>query len=102
MARVRVLLAAGDAASRQTCEGQLRRAGAFVSAARTAFEAIVKASCQLPDLILLDESLDDMAAAEAGELITTCPATAHIPVLCVAAGRRLPRRVLSIIRQAAG
>lgn len=99
-AGVRVLLAGGDAESRQSRERQLLRAGAFVSAARTAFEAIVKASCQLPDMILLDDSLDDMAAAEAGRLITTCPATAHIPVVCVAAGRPLPRRVLTIVRRA--
>ncbi len=97
---VHVLLADGDATSRERREAQLKKAGARVSAARTAFEAIVKASCHLPDVILLDASLSDIGALEAGRLIATCPATAHIPVVRISPGRPLPRRVLSILRPA--
>ena len=98
--QVHVLLADGDDVSRHRREGQLRTAGFRVTAARTGFEAIVKASCHVPDVILLDESLGDIAAAETGRLITTCPATSHIPVVRLLPGRPLPRRVLTIVRQA--
>lgn len=96
-----MLLADRDDASRHAREEQLTRAGARVSGARTAFEAIVKASCHLPDVILLDGALGDMGASEAGHLITTCPATSHIPVVRIVPGRPLPRRVLDFLRRAA-
>ena len=98
---VHVLIADGDEMSRQLREAQLRSAGCRVSVARTAFEAIVKASCHMPDVILLDASLSDIGASETGRLITTCPATAHIPVVHLVPGRPLPRRVITIVRQAA-
>src|SRR5215210_6095789 len=90
-----VLIADGDSASRESREAQLRAAGCVVSVARTGFEAIVKASCQVPDLIVLDESLPDIDAPETERLITTCPVTSHIPIISVATGRQLPRRVIS-------
>lgn len=95
-----VLIADGNAVSRELREAQLRAAGVRVSVARTGFEAIVKASCQVPDVILLDESLRDIEAAETGRLLTTCPVTAHIPVLrLLRGGRRLPRRILARLRR---
>lgn len=97
---VHILLADGDTDSRERREAQLKRAGARVSAARTAFEAIVKASCHLPDVILLDDALSDIGALEAGRLIATCPATAHIPVVRISPGRPVPSRVLSLLRPA--
>jgi CheY-like chemotaxis protein len=93
-----VLVADGDAASRQRRQSQLEAEGFRVSVARTGFEAIVKATCHLPDLILIDESLADIEAEETGRLITTCPVTAHIPVVRVAPGRRVPARVFARIR----
>jgi PleD family two-component response regulator len=98
---VHVLVADGDETSRRLRELQLRTAGFRVSLAPTAFAAIVKASCHMPDVILLDECLGDMGTSETLRLITTCPVTAHIPVLRLAPGRPLPRRVLTIVRQAA-
>lgn len=97
-----VLIADSNADSRDRRETQLRAAGFRVSVARTGFEAIVKASCQVPDLILIDESLEDIEASETGRLITTCPVTAHIPVIRLSAGRRVPQRVFSRMRRAAG
>jgi CheY-like chemotaxis protein len=95
-----VLIADGNAVSRELREAQLRAVGVRVSVARTGFEAIVKASCQVPDVILLADSLRDIEAAETGRLLTTCPVTAHIPVLRLLRGRRgLPRRILARLRR---
>ena len=94
-----VLLADGDAASREQRETQLRAAGCEVSVARTGFEAIVKASCQVPDLILIDETLPDLDAAETGRLIMTCPVTAHIPIVALEHHGRLPQQVFAHLRR---
>jgi len=94
-----VLIADADEASRQEREQHLRAAGARVLTARTGFEAIVKASCQLPDLIVLDESLGDIEVAETARLLTICPVTAQTPVLCLRARRRVPLRVLAGLRR---
>jgi CheY-like chemotaxis protein len=95
-----VLLADGDDASRELREAQLRRAGFRVSVARTGFEAIVKASCAVPNVILLADSLSDIEAAETGRLLTTCPVTSHILIVRLLSGRRVPFRVLSQLRRA--
>ena len=95
-----VLIADGNDRSRDAREHQLRMAGFRVSVARTGFEAIVKASCQVPDMILLDESLADIEATETGRLLTTCPVTSHIPVVRLLHGRPLPQRVLSRLKRA--
>ena len=95
-----VLLADGDPASRERRESQLRAAGCEVSVARTGFEAIVKASCQIPDLILIDETLPDLDAAETGRLIMTCPVTAHIPIVPLDHEGRLPQQVFAHLRRA--
>lgn len=96
-----VLIADGEESSRESLVTELRSAGFRVSVARTGFEAIVKATCHLPDLILLDENLPDMGADDTGRLITTCPVTSHIPIVRVRTGRRLPKRVLTQLRRRA-
>jgi CheY-like chemotaxis protein len=93
-----VLVADANATSRQRRARQLEGRGFRVAVARTPFEAIVKASCHLPDLILLDNSLGATGAEEATELLSTCPATAHIPIVHLTAGRRLPARVVAARR----
>jgi CheY-like chemotaxis protein len=95
-----VLLADANARTRAVRELQLREAGLRVSLARTAFEAIVKASCQLPDLILIDGALGDLGVEGTGQLLTTCPATAHIPIVRLTPGRRVPQRVVVALRYA--
>jgi CheY-like chemotaxis protein len=94
-----VLIADANATSRQEREQHLRMAGVRVLTARTGFEAIVKASCQMPDLIVLDQSLGDVEVAETARLLTTCPITAKTPVLCLRAHRRVPLRVLAGLRR---
>jgi len=96
-----VLVADGDAVSRDLREAQLRTAGFRVSVARTGFEAIVKASCQMPDVILLDDSLAGIDALETIRMLTTCPTTAHIPIVRLLRGKRLPQRMLSRLRRVA-
>ena len=99
LAASHVLVADGNAGSRERRQSQLAAAGFRVSVARTGFEAIVKASCYVPDLIVIDDSLTDIEPAETGRLITTCPMTAHIPIVRVAAGRRVPPRAFARLRR---
>jgi response regulator RpfG family c-di-GMP phosphodiesterase len=90
-----VLIADANARTLAKRAEQLLAAGLRVSLAHTSFEAIVKASCHVPDFILLDGSLADLDAAATGQLLTTCPMTAHIPVFKLTPGRRVPQRVLA-------
>ena len=85
-----VLVADANSESLARRTHQLEGRGFRVAVARTPFEAIVKASWHLPDLILVDASLAD-GASEAADLLSTCPATAHIPIVRLRGGRRLPR-----------
>jgi CheY-like chemotaxis protein len=93
MALPLVLVADPDPDSRASRGDQLRARGFRVVLARTPFETIVKASCQLPDLILIDSALNPDDRDETAMLLLTCPATAHIPIVRLTAGRRLPPRV---------
>ena len=94
-----VLVADANPASRQEREQHLKAVGARVVVARTGFEAIVKASCQMPDLSVLDESLGEVEVAETARLLTICPVTAQTPVLCLRARRKVPLRVLAGLRR---
>ena len=87
------LIADADPASRSRRTRQLEQRGFRVAVARTTFETIVKASCHLPDVILVAASLGESQAEETTELLSTCPATAHIPIVHLARGRRLPARL---------
>jgi CheY-like chemotaxis protein len=92
------LVADPDSASRARRANQLEGRGFRVALARTPFETIVKASCLMPDLILLDSSFGREEADETAELLTTCPATAHIPIVRLSAGRRVPPRAFVAAR----
>jgi CheY-like chemotaxis protein len=89
-----VLVADADGDSRVRRARQLQSRGFRVSIARTAFETIVKASCHVPNLILVDASLGDSDVQETMHLLAMCPATAHIPVVRLTPGRRIPARLL--------
>jgi CheY-like chemotaxis protein len=90
-----VLIADANQRSRARRAQQLEGRGFRVAVARTGFETIVKASCHLPDMILVDGSLGDGGVKETTELLSTCPATAHIPIVLLTPGRRLPSRVFA-------
>jgi CheY-like chemotaxis protein len=96
---IHVLVADAEGATRSAREQQLLAAGCRVSLARTAFEALVKATCQLPDVILLDGSLPDIATHDTMHFLSTCPVTAHIPVARLARGRSVPQRIMSELRR---
>jgi CheY-like chemotaxis protein len=89
------LVADANAGSRVRRTQQLENRGFRVAVARTGFETIVKASCHLPAIIFVDASLGDGHVQETTELLSTCPATAHIPIVHLTPGRRLPSRVLA-------
>ena len=91
-----VLVADADPESRSRRMRQLQARGFRVAVARTSFEAIVKASCHMPDLIVVDASLAD-GADETSDLLSTCPATAHIPIVRLRGGRRLPSRLTHVV-----
>jgi CheY-like chemotaxis protein len=93
-----VLIAAASPASRTRRTRQLEDRGFRVALARTSFETIVKASCHVPDLILIDASLGEADVHETTKLLSSCPATAHIPIVRVSPGRRLPSRVHAVAR----
>ena len=94
MALPLVLIADANGRSRLRRAQQLEDRGFRVTVARTGFETIVKASCHLPDIILVG-SLGDQGVEETTELLSTCPATAHIPIVRLTPGQRLPSRVLA-------
>jgi CheY-like chemotaxis protein len=87
------LIADANAGSRARRSRQLEKLGYRVAGARTSFEAIVKASCQIPDVIVIGASLGDVGVAETTELLSSCPATAHIPIVHLTSGGRLPSRL---------
>jgi len=91
------LVADADAASRSRRTRQLEHRGFRVAVARTVFETIVKASCHLPDLIVVAASLGDEQVRETTELLSTCPATAHIPIVQLSRGARIPTRIAAAI-----
>jgi CheY-like chemotaxis protein len=94
MALPLVLVADADAASRDRRVRQLEARGFRIAVSRTPFETIVKASCHLPDLIVVDASLGHEGLDETVELLTTCPATSHIPIVRLRGGSRLPSRLV--------
>jgi CheY-like chemotaxis protein len=96
-----VLVAACDEAVREARERQLTASGLRVRLARTGFEAIVKASFYLPSLILLDPSLGSEEVEETSRLLSTCPSTAHIPIVRLTPRRRVPRRMIQHLATAA-
>jgi CheY-like chemotaxis protein len=93
-----VLIADANPASRLRRTRQLEDRGFRVTVARTSFETIVKASCHLPDMILVAASLGESDAEDTTKLLSTCPATAHIPIVRVARGHRLPARLDAAVR----
>lgn len=89
------LVADADASSRSRRTRQLEDRGFRVAVARTLFETVVKASWYLPDLILVGASLGEAEARETTELLSMCPATAHIPIVQLSRGRRIPTRLFA-------
>jgi CheY-like chemotaxis protein len=95
----RILVADAEVASLHARRQQLEASGVHAVVARTSFEAIVKAACLMPDLVVLADSLGELEVAETARLLAECPATARTPVIRVRRGRRVPQRVLARLRR---
>ncbi len=96
-----VLLASPNPELSKARASELGERGLRVHVARTGFEAIVKATCHLPGVILLDASLGAEAVEETTRLLAGCPITAHIPVMRVTSRRGVPARLLRTLAAAA-
>jgi DNA-binding response OmpR family regulator len=96
-----VLIAAGDERIADMRARQLACAGVRVRRARTGFEAIVKAACHMPELIVLDSSLGQDVVDHTIVLLAACPTTADIPTIRTAGTRRVPRRAIQHVTAAA-
>ena len=66
-----------------------------VREARNGQECLTLACQDPPDLIMVDASLGDTDVQETMHLLAMCPATAHIPVVRLTRGRRIPARLLA-------
>jgi CheY-like chemotaxis protein len=87
-----VLLVANESAELDACVLLLNQAGLRVTTARTGFEALVKATCYIPELVVIQEGLaatEGVDGTVAEQLLRVCPATAHIPVISCSALRSL-------------
>jgi CheY-like chemotaxis protein len=80
-----ILVADQDDATREWCVAVLAGAGFRVTRARTGFEAIVKACCREPDVMLVRQALPGFEGWGAVELLALCPSTCHIPIVGLAA-----------------
>jgi PAS domain S-box-containing protein len=87
--RATVLLAASDPAERAGLARLLAEGGLGVAEAAAAAEALRRATAERPQLILLGESLRDVAPDEVGRALRADPATAAIPVLALSGGADL-------------
>jgi CheY-like chemotaxis protein len=76
-----VLVADQDEQTREWCTALLTTAGFRVTRARTGFEAIVKASCLEPAVILVGHALPGFESWGAVKLLVLCPSTRHIPIV---------------------
>jgi CheY-like chemotaxis protein len=76
-----VLIVEDNPHLRRILGGALEHRGYTISEAASGEEAIVKASNENPQLILLDLSLPDMTGTEAARALKKNSQTAHIPIV---------------------
>jgi DNA-binding response OmpR family regulator len=81
--RRKVLVVAYDPEIIQILKVNLAHAKFDVITAQSGTEALVKASTEEPDLVLLDTALPDMAATEVNRRLKDSPQTAHVPVIVI-------------------
>jgi CheY-like chemotaxis protein len=79
-----VLLVGDEEPAVAACAERLQSASIRVTTARTGFEAIVKACWHMPDVIAMQDGLSAAEGVDgltAAQMLRTCPATAHIPIV---------------------
>jgi two-component system, cell cycle response regulator DivK len=82
-----VLIVDDNEKNRKLARDVLRAAGLGTLEAGSASEALALATTQLPDVILLDIGLPDMAGTEVARELRARTDTAHIPVVALSAMR---------------
>lgn len=82
-----VLIVDDNDKNRKLARDVLCAAGLGTLEAGTAAEAVALAAARLPDVILLDLGLPDMAGTEVARELRARPGTAHIPVVALSAMR---------------
>jgi CheY-like chemotaxis protein len=80
-----VLIVDDNEKNRKLARDVLRAAGLETLEAGSAAEAIALAAEQLPDLILLDLRLPDMAGTDAARAFRDGVRTAHVPIVALSA-----------------
>jgi CheY-like chemotaxis protein len=95
-----LLIVEADDRARKGCAAALGRAGYRILEAKSEFEALVKACCHQPALVLLGMPLTaaGVAVADTVALLAGCPSTTSIPVLHLSTSKALlaeVRRVLA-------
>jgi two-component system, cell cycle response regulator DivK len=80
-----VLLVEDSPDTRELYAEILRISGFRVATAETGFEAVVNASCLVPDVILMDLSLPGIDGWEATRLIKQSPPTMKVPIVAFTA-----------------
>jgi CheY-like chemotaxis protein len=86
-----LLIVHADDKARRGCAKVLARAGYRILEAKTEFEALVKACCHQPALVLLGIPLAaaGVAVADTVALFAGCPQTTSIPVLHLSTSKAL-------------
>jgi two-component system, cell cycle response regulator DivK len=82
-----VLIVDDNDKNRKLARDVLRAAGLATLEAGTAADAVALAATRLPDVILLDLGLPDMAGTEVARELRARTGTAHIPVVALSAMR---------------
>jgi CheY-like chemotaxis protein len=95
-----LLIVEADDRARKGCAAALSRAGYRILEAKSEFEALVKACCHRPALVLLGIPLAaaGIVVADTIALFAGCPETTSIPVLHLSSSKALladVRRVLA-------
>ena len=93
-----LLIVEADDMARKGCAAALSRAGYRILEAKSEFEALVKACCYRPALVLLGMPLAaaGVAVADTIALFAGCPETTSIPVLHLSTSKA----VLAEVRRA--
>jgi len=84
MESMKTILCADDSLTALTMHQMILKSNGYrVVTAQDGFEAVTKASAELPDLILMDVVMPRMTGFEAVKQIRTADATKEIPVIMV-------------------
>ena len=93
---MRILVVEDNDVNADMLRRRLVRRGFVVSVAPDGLQAVERARCDLPDLILMDMSLPKIDGWEATRRIKADPATAGIPVIALTAHALLTDRQRSL------